>query len=102
MTHCAVFQYFEHIEEMVWAIEVCKEKALPVAATMCIGPEGDLHGVATGECAIQMAMAGQFHISVVSLSNAESLTCHKVKSYYYILTFLWGGVAQWLEHQTVK
>ncbi|KAI0214242.1 Betaine--homocysteine S-methyltransferase 1 [Lamellibrachia satsuma] len=60
-------EYFEHIEEMVWAIEVCKEKALPVAATMCIGPEGDLHGVATGECAIRMAMAG---------ADIVGLNCH--------------------------
>ena len=51
-------QYFEHIEEMEWAIEVCKETSLPVAASMCIGPEGDLHGVSASECAVRMAKAG--------------------------------------------
>ena len=30
-----------------------------VAATMCIGPEGDLHGNSAAECAIRMARAGQ-------------------------------------------
>lgn len=51
-------EYYEHIEEMEWAIEVCKETAKPVAASMCIGPEGDLHGVTAGECAVRMAKAG--------------------------------------------
>ena len=36
-------EYFEHIEEMEWAIEVCKETSLPVAASMCIGAMGDMH-----------------------------------------------------------
>ena len=52
------FQYFEHIEEMEWAIEVCKETGLPIAASMCIGPEGDMHGVSSAECAVRMAKAG--------------------------------------------
>ena len=43
---------------MEWAIEVCKEFEKPVAASMCIGPEGDLHGVSAGECAVRMAKAG--------------------------------------------
>lgn len=43
---------------MEWAIEVCKETKLPVAATMCIGPEGDLHGVSAADCAVRMAKAG--------------------------------------------
>lgn len=53
-----ICEYFEHVEEMEWAIEVCKERSLPVAATMCIGPEGDLHGVSAGDCAVRMAKAG--------------------------------------------
>lgn len=52
-------QYFEHVEEIEWAIEVCKESGKPVAANMCIGPEGDMHGIPTGECAIRMARAGR-------------------------------------------
>jgi len=51
-------EYFEHAEEMEWAIEECKKTKLPVAANMCIGPEGDLHGVSAAECAIRMARAG--------------------------------------------
>ena len=43
---------------MVWAIEVCRKSGLPVVASMCIGPEGDLHGNSAGECAVQMAKAG--------------------------------------------
>jgi betaine-homocysteine S-methyltransferase len=46
-------QYFEHIEEMEWAIQVCKETNKAVAATMCIGPEGDMHGVSAADCAVR-------------------------------------------------
>lgn len=51
-------EYYEHIEEMEWAIEVCKETELPIAASMCIGPKGDLHGKTAEECAVRMAKAG--------------------------------------------
>ena len=51
-------EYFEHVEEIQWAIQVCKESGKTVAATMCIGPEGDMHGVSAAECAIRMARAG--------------------------------------------
>jgi betaine-homocysteine S-methyltransferase len=51
-------EYFEHIEEMEWAIEVCKNTGKTVAASMCIGPEGDLHGISAEECAVRMAKAG--------------------------------------------
>ena len=60
-------EYFEHIEEMEWAIQVCKEFDMPVAATMCIGPMGDLHGVPAGECAVRMAKAG---------ANLVGVNCH--------------------------
>ena len=53
-----IFQYFEFVEEMEWAIEVCKESGKPVASTMCIGPLGDVDGVAADECAVRMAKAG--------------------------------------------
>ena len=43
---------------MEWAIEVCKETNLPIAASMCIGPKGDLHGITAAECAVRMAKAG--------------------------------------------
>jgi len=57
-------EYFEHIEEMEWAIEVCKETDKIVVASMAIGPEGDLHGKTAGECAVRMAKAGADVIGV--------------------------------------
>jgi len=60
-------EYYEHIEEMEWAIEVCKETNLPIAASMCIGPEGDLHGITAAECAVRMAKAG---------ANVVGINCH--------------------------
>ncbi|KAG8183989.1 hypothetical protein JTE90_001520 [Oedothorax gibbosus] len=62
-----ICEYFEHIEEMEWAIEVCKGTGLPVAATMCVGEEGDLHGVDVGACAVRMAKAG---------AEVVGLNCH--------------------------
>lgn len=55
-----IAEYYEHAEEIVWAIESIKKMCpgMPVCATMCIGPEGDLHGLTTGECAVKMAEAG--------------------------------------------
>lgn len=53
-----IAEYYEHIEEMEWAIETLKTAKMPVCANMCIGPEGDLHGVSAGECAVRMAKAG--------------------------------------------
>jgi len=60
-------EYFEHIEEMEWAIEVCKETGKAVASTMCIGPKGDIDGVSASECAVRMARAG---------SNVVGVNCH--------------------------
>lgn len=70
-------EYFEHIEEMEWAIQACKEivaeevkKGLPkkaICASMCIGPDGDLHDVSAGECAVRMARAG---------ANVVGVNCH--------------------------
>jgi len=38
-----VSQWYEHIEEMEWAIEECLKTDLPVAASMCIGREGVMY-----------------------------------------------------------
>jgi len=57
-------EYFEHIEEMEWAIEECLKTKLPVAASMCIGPEGDMHGVSAADCAVRMAKAGAHVVGV--------------------------------------
>jgi len=51
-------QYFEHVEEAAWAVEVMKTSGKPVAASMCIGPEGDMHGVSPGDCAVRLVEAG--------------------------------------------
>lgn len=55
-----IAEYFEHVEEMEWAIEALKKygRGLPVCASMCIGEFGDVHGVSSGECAVRMAKAG--------------------------------------------
>jgi len=45
---------------MEWALELLRDcgNGKPVAATMCIGPNGDEAGVSVGECAVRMAKAG--------------------------------------------
>uniref|UniRef100_UPI00397FBA27 homocysteine S-methyltransferase family protein n=1 Tax=Salmonella sp. s54395 TaxID=3159664 RepID=UPI00397FBA27 len=53
-----IAEYFEHVEEAVWAVEALKEFHVTVAANLCIGPEGDLHGVSPGDCAVQLVNAG--------------------------------------------
>lgn len=61
-----IAEYFEHAEEAKWAVEVT-QKMLPgkvVAVNMCIGPEGDMHGVSTKECAKQLAGSGAQIIGV--------------------------------------
>jgi len=53
-----ICEYFRNIEEMEWAIEHVKTYGKPVAATICVGPNGDEDGVPLGECAVRMAKAG--------------------------------------------
>lgn len=53
-----VCEYFRNIEEMEWAIELAKSYGKPVAATMCMGPNGDEDGIGIEECAVRMAKAG--------------------------------------------
>merc|ERR1719150_683532 len=53
-----IAEYYEHIEEMEWAIEAAKQYGMPVAAFMCINKHGDLHNTSIGECAKRMAGAG--------------------------------------------
>ena len=60
---------------MEWAIEVCTNTGKTVAASMCIGPEGDLHGVSAEECAVRMAKAGaRVGKNVYSTSHAHTQT----------------------------
>jgi len=53
-----IVEYFSNIKEIEWAIEFALSYNKPVAATMCIGPDGDTSGVSTEECAVRMAKAG--------------------------------------------
>ena len=57
---------------MEWAIEEACKTGLDVGSTMCIGPDGDLHGVTTSECAVRMAKAGTMLIPVVITHNRNS------------------------------
>ncbi|KAM9102147.1 S-methylmethionine--homocysteine S-methyltransferase BHMT2 [Sarcophilus harrisii] len=59
-----IAEYFEYCEEAVWAVEVLKESGKPVATTMCIGPEGDMHNLTPGECAIRLVKAGASIVGV--------------------------------------
>ncbi|XP_020908218.1 betaine--homocysteine S-methyltransferase 1 [Exaiptasia diaphana] len=53
-----IAEYYEHVEEAEWAIEVCKATGKPTACSLCIGPDGDLHGISPGDCAVRLAKAG--------------------------------------------
>lgn len=59
-----IAEYFEHVEEAEWAVQVLKTSGKPVAATLSIGPEGDLHGVSAGDCALRLIKAGAQIIGV--------------------------------------
>ena len=59
---------------MEWAIEECLKTSLPVGASMCIGPEGDMHGVTAAECAIRMARAGAH----IGMGDCRQLLVHKI------------------------
>ena len=68
-------QYFEHVEEAEWAVQTLKETGKPVAACMCIGPDGDMHGVTPGDCAIRLVKAGGYktgysHNRPVDMNNS--------------------------------
>ncbi|XP_030625030.1 betaine--homocysteine S-methyltransferase 1 isoform X3 [Chanos chanos] len=66
-------KYFEHVEEAEWAVQVLKSTGKPVAANMCIGPDGDMHGVSAGECAIRLVKAGADIVGVNC--HFDPLTC---------------------------
>ncbi|XP_055519791.1 betaine--homocysteine S-methyltransferase 1-like [Leucoraja erinacea] len=53
-----IAEYFEHVEEAEWAVHVMKVSGKAVAATLCIGPEGDMAGVSAGDCAVRLVKAG--------------------------------------------
>lgn len=63
------------MEEAEWAVQVLKTTGMPVAATLCIGPEGDLNGVAPGDCAVRLVKAGM-------------MTCHGPVELKYLLLLI--------------
>uniref|UniRef100_A0A3Q3GQE6 Betaine-homocysteine methyltransferase n=1 Tax=Kryptolebias marmoratus TaxID=37003 RepID=A0A3Q3GQE6_KRYMA len=70
-----IAEYFEHVEEAEWAVQVLKTTGKPVAATLCIGPEGDLNGVSPGDCAVKLVKAGADIVGVNCHFDPE--TCVK-------------------------
>lgn len=52
----------------MWAVEMLKETGKPVAASLCIGPDGDMHGISPGECAVKLVKAGGFQNTALSTS----------------------------------
>ncbi|KAL7854245.1 hypothetical protein AOLI_G00210890 [Acnodon oligacanthus] len=70
-----IAEYFEHVEEAEWAVQVLKATKKPVAATMCIGPMGDMHGVTPGECAVRLVKAGADIVGVNC--HFDPMTCVK-------------------------
>lgn len=74
-----ICEYYEHIEEMEWAIEIAKKTGLAICSNMCIGPEGDMHGVTAGECAVRMAKAGADVVGInCHFGPFVSLECMKI------------------------
>lgn len=75
---CVVLQYFEHVEEAEWAVQVLKTSGKPVAASLCIGPDGDLNGVSPGDCAVRLVNAGTTTSQFTVCLNIQSLTSRKM------------------------
>jgi len=107
-----ICEYFHNILEMEWALEVALEFGLPVAATMCIGPEGDESGRSVGECAVRMARAGATLVGVNCLFDQfvcldlikamkEALDDHKLTPYLMAQPLGYrvpdGGRCGWLD-----
>ena len=87
------WQYFEHVEEAEWAVQVLKTTGKPVAVTMCIGPEGDLTGVSPGDCAVRLVQAGMVkentHSGALPAALPQALAVHSgVVSRFYLLGVL--------------
>ncbi|XP_068995202.1 betaine--homocysteine S-methyltransferase 1-like [Embiotoca jacksoni] len=70
-----IAEYFEHVEELEWAVQVLKTSGKPVAASLCMGPEGDMHNVSPGECAVRLVKAGAQIVGVNC--HCDPMTCVK-------------------------
>lgn len=67
------------MEEAEWAVQVLKATGKPVAATLCIGPEGDLNGISPGECGVRLVKAGMYSMNK---SKLKKKTVHLNHKYY--------------------
>ncbi|XP_006814179.1 betaine--homocysteine S-methyltransferase 1-like [Saccoglossus kowalevskii] len=65
-------EFFGHVEELEWGMEVLKKYEKPVAATMRISTIGDMNGVSTAECAIRMAKSGADVVGINCLFDPEN------------------------------
>lgn len=73
-----ICEYFEHVEESLWALEAAKKSGMPCAVNLCIGEEGDMHDVSAGECAVKMARAGADIVGVnCHFGPVETIRCIK-------------------------
>jgi len=68
-----IAEYFEHVEEAEWAVQVLRNTGKAVAATLCIGPQGDLNGVSPGDCAVRLVNAGAQIVGVNC--HFDPMTC---------------------------
>jgi len=60
LTSITIVQYIGSVEEAEWAIEVLKQKNVPIAVTLSISPLGDFNNVPVEECGRRLAQAGRF------------------------------------------
>jgi len=68
-----IAEYFEHVEEAEWAVQVLKATGKPVAANLCIGPMGDMHGISPQECGVRLVKAGADIVGVNC--HFDPMTC---------------------------
>ncbi|KAJ8263091.1 hypothetical protein COCON_G00155480 [Conger conger] len=59
-----IAEFFQHVEEAEWAVQVLVSSGKPVGATLCISPEGDQNRVSPGDCAVRLAKAGASMVGV--------------------------------------
>lgn len=74
-----ILQFFDHVEEAVWAVEVLKTSGKPVASTLCISPHGDKDGIVPGECAVRLVKAGTLILYDVVLKCLLRNTSYSLK-----------------------
>ncbi|XP_063051199.1 betaine--homocysteine S-methyltransferase 1-like [Engraulis encrasicolus] len=73
-----IVEYFEHVAEAEWAVQVLKTSGKPVAATLCISPQGDMDNVSPGDCAVRLVKAGAQIVGVNC--HLDPLTCVRTVS----------------------